>query len=70
MVPEALDDLTPEQRHHVYKMLQLRILVDPDGTLRVSGTFGDKLQLGEYGPTRASGASTSAKPSPTPSCGA
>ncbi len=69
MVPEALDDLTPEERHHVYKMLQLRILVDPDGTLQVSGTFGDKLHLGENGPTPESGASTSGKPSPTPGCG-
>jgi hypothetical protein len=55
MVPEALDDLTPEERHHVYKMLQLRMLVDPDGTLRVSGTFGDELHLGEYGATSANG---------------
>jgi hypothetical protein len=35
--------LGPEERHHVYKMLRLRVLVHKDTTLEVSGAFGDDL---------------------------
>jgi hypothetical protein len=41
MTPEALDTLTPEERHHVYKMLRLAVEVAPDGALDVSGVLGD-----------------------------
>jgi len=41
MTPEALDSLTPEERHHVYGMLGLKAMIKMDGTLEVSGTFGD-----------------------------
>lgn len=37
MTPDALDTLTPEERHHVYKMLRLRVVVHLDGALEVSG---------------------------------
>ena len=37
--PEALDGLTPEQRHRVYGMLGLKATITPDGTLEVSGKF-------------------------------
>lgn len=30
--PEALDSLTSEQRHHLYKMLRLRLIANEDGT--------------------------------------
>ena len=30
--PEALDYLTPEQRHHLYKMPRLRLAANEDGT--------------------------------------
>jgi site-specific DNA recombinase len=30
--PQALDYLTPEQRHHLYKMLRLRLIASEDGT--------------------------------------
>ncbi len=39
MAPEALDSLTPEKRHHFYKMLRLRVVVQPDSTIQVSGAF-------------------------------
>ena len=39
MVPKALDALSPEQRHHVYKMLRLRVLAHPDGSLEPSGVL-------------------------------
>ncbi len=46
MTPEALDSLTPEERHRVYGILDLRATLKMDGTLEVSGTFsgeGDAL---------------------------
>lgn len=36
-VPEALEGLTPEERHRVYRMLGLRVAADADETLAVSG---------------------------------
>ncbi len=40
MVPEALDALTPEERHRVYKMMHLNVVVSADGLAKVTGTFG------------------------------
>jgi site-specific DNA recombinase len=40
MAPEALNGLTPEERHHVYRMLRLRAAVRIGGTLEVNGMFG------------------------------
>jgi hypothetical protein len=37
MVPEALDELTGEERHQVYRMLRLQAYVAPDGGLDVRG---------------------------------
>ena len=41
MTPEALDSLTPEERHHVYGMLGATAMIKMDGTLEVSGIFGE-----------------------------
>jgi DNA repair exonuclease SbcCD ATPase subunit len=41
MVPDALDTLSPDERHRVYKLLKLGVNLDADGTLEVSGTLGD-----------------------------
>jgi hypothetical protein len=41
MAPEALDALAPEERRQVYKMLKLRATVYPDGSLEISGAFGE-----------------------------
>jgi site-specific DNA recombinase len=40
MIPEALDVLTPEERYRVYKMLRLRVVLGPDTSPEVIGTFG------------------------------
>ena len=40
MVPEALDSLGPEERHRIYKMLRLKVLVHPEARLEVSGVLG------------------------------
>jgi hypothetical protein len=41
MSPAALDSLSPEERHQVYKMLRLTVEISPDGSLDVSGVLGD-----------------------------
>jgi site-specific DNA recombinase len=45
MVPEALDSLTPEEHHYVYKMLRLRVALRPDAPPEVSGMFGGSLDV-------------------------
>lgn len=42
MMPEAIDALTPEVRHRIYKLLRIRVSVDADGALEVSGVFGEE----------------------------
>src|SRR5918997_1502296 len=37
MVPEALDELTGEERHQIYRMLRLQVFVYPDGDRDVRG---------------------------------
>jgi site-specific DNA recombinase len=39
MVPEALATLSPEERHHVYKLLRLTVDLSADDTLEVSGAL-------------------------------
>ena len=45
MVPETLDELTPEERHRVYKMLRLSVSVYADGLAEISGAFGGLLEV-------------------------
>jgi site-specific DNA recombinase len=46
MVPEALGALSPGERHRVYKMLRLKVSARLDGTLGVTGTFGEGISVG------------------------
>lgn len=39
MVPEALDSLTPAERHRIYKMLRLNAIMYADGVVEIAGTF-------------------------------
>jgi hypothetical protein len=39
MVPGALDELTGEKRHQVYRMLRLQVHVSPEGELDVRGVL-------------------------------
>jgi hypothetical protein len=41
MAPEALDALAPEERHQFYRMLRLRVDVEPDGATQISGAFNE-----------------------------
>jgi hypothetical protein len=49
MVPEALNDLDPEERHRLYKLLALEVKAYPDKSLELSGTLGtpELLQIHE-----------------------
>ncbi len=49
IAPGALDSLTPEERHLVYKMLRLKVVANLDGSLEVSGAFGDCFVLWNEG---------------------
>jgi hypothetical protein len=42
MVPEALETLSPQERHRVYRMLRLKVVAHPDNTMEVQGVFGDR----------------------------
>jgi hypothetical protein len=42
---EALEELSPEERNKLYKMLKLRVVVGDDGTPEVSGVFCGDLEL-------------------------
>jgi hypothetical protein len=41
LMPEALDELTPEERNQVYRMLRLEVYMTPDGDLNVRGAIGE-----------------------------
>jgi site-specific DNA recombinase len=41
IAPEALDSLTPEERHHLYQIIRLRVTADEDRNLTAEGTFGE-----------------------------
>ena len=37
--PEALEALTSEERHRLYKMLRLSVKIHPDGSAEIAGAF-------------------------------
>lgn len=41
MVPEELDRLDAAERHQVYKMLRLKVVIHPDASLEVTGVLRD-----------------------------
>jgi uncharacterized coiled-coil protein SlyX len=43
IAPEALDSLAPEERHQLYKMLRLEVVVRLDANLEVKGAFEEGL---------------------------
>jgi site-specific DNA recombinase len=46
MTPAALDALSPEEPHQIYKMLRLTVEVSPDGSLYITGVLGDRFVSG------------------------
>ena len=61
MIPEALDALTPEERHRVYKMLRLRVLLNADGSTEITGVFGGPLDADAAGSVKTEVSSRSAR---------
>jgi hypothetical protein len=57
MVEETLEDLAPEERHRIYKLLRLNIYARPDWPLEITGVFVDVEEDAETG-------LSSCKPSP------
>ena len=49
IAPEALDSLIPEERHRLYKSLQITVIIQPDTTLEVSGVFGEGISVSNQG---------------------
>ena len=52
MTPAALDALSPEERHQIYKMLRITVEAYPDGSLNVTGVLGDSF-VSELAPVLA-----------------
>jgi hypothetical protein len=46
--PRILGALTPEERHRVYKMLRLKVVVYPDGAGELRGVFGQGMSVGPW----------------------
>jgi hypothetical protein len=47
-VKEALQDLDPEERHRIYKLLRLSVRFRPDWPLEVSGIFAEVAEEAEH----------------------
>jgi hypothetical protein len=53
VAPEALDALGSDERQQLYRMLRLRVLANQDGSLEISGAFGDVPAVCENEPLRS-----------------
>jgi site-specific DNA recombinase len=65
MVPEALDGLTPEERHRVYKMMRLKVTMYADGLAEVTGAFDGLLDTLGVVSVKKESISSSTATSPT-----
>ena len=56
MALSRIDDLTPEERNHVYKMLRLRCVLRPSTPVELSGSVmvGPEVRNSEIGPATGS----------------
>lgn len=52
MIPEALEELTGEERHQIYCMLRLELYVSPEGDLNISGAIGNEFCAPEATPSQ------------------
>lgn len=44
LAPEALDSLTPEERHRFYKMLRLKVRLFADNSMEITGVFSEPIR--------------------------
>jgi hypothetical protein len=49
MVSETLEDLAPEERHRIYKLLRLGVRFRPDWPLEITGVFAQMAEEAEAG---------------------
>ena len=49
MVSETLEDLVPEERHQIYKLLRLGVRYRPDWPLEITGVFAQVAEEAEMG---------------------
>jgi hypothetical protein len=47
LAPEALDAFSPEERRKVYVILNLTVEALADGSLKISGAFGEEIPVWE-----------------------
>ena len=66
LMPEALGALASEERHRVYKMLRLKVLVYPNGGGELTGVFGQGIVVGPPGITPGSLSSDTRRHKPRP----
>jgi chromosome segregation ATPase len=59
MVPGALGNLTSEERHRIYKMLRLKVLLHADGSTEITGVLGGQMETGPCGSAKTEGSSRS-----------
>ncbi len=55
IVREALEDLAPEERYRIYKLLRLGVLFRPDWPLEITGVFsevGEELESSDLSPCK------------------
>ncbi len=64
---EALDSMTPEQRHRFYKMLRIKVHIDAEDALEITGVFPEPIRSGPAFCTADGSQTRSPGPSPTPS---
>jgi predicted nuclease with TOPRIM domain len=65
MVPEALAKLTSEERHRVYRMMRLNVVMYADGLMEVTGAFGGLLDTSGVVSVKSESTSSSTARSPT-----
>jgi hypothetical protein len=77
LAPEALDSLAPEEQHHLYRMLRLKVVARPDETIELTGDLASAAEVSTLKTTypscssrtrrsrRSAGPSLSAPSSPT-----
>ena len=53
MVSETLEDLAPEERHRIYKLLRLGVRYRPDWPLEITGIFAQVAEEAEMGSSDA-----------------
>jgi hypothetical protein len=61
MVPEALEDLTSEERHDIYKMLRLKVIVSADKPTEETGAFGGPVKANAHSSAKTEGTWRSAR---------